>query len=235
MSNSLWPPWIEAHWDSSSFTISQRLLKLMSIESMVPFNHLILLVPFLLLPSISPASRSFPMSHLFASDGQSIGASNEYSGLISFRTDWSPCRSRDSQESSSTQFESINSFVLSLLLWINSHIHTRLLEKPWPWLYGPLLAKWCLCFLICCCSFSSKEQASFNLVTAVTIHSDFGAQEKSICPCFHFFLFYFPWSDGMPWSWCGLGRDALFNMLLWMVYSIWFFCSIFLFSYYDFP
>ena len=35
-------------------------------------------------------------------------------------------------------------------LWSNSHIHTWLLEKPWLWIDGPLLAKWCLCFLICC-------------------------------------------------------------------------------------
>ena len=80
-------PWTTVLQASLSFTISQRLLKLTSIESMVPFNHLILLVPFLLLPSIFPASRSFPMSHLFTSDAQSTGASNEYSGLISFRID----------------------------------------------------------------------------------------------------------------------------------------------------
>ena len=63
-------------------------------------------------------------------------------------------------------------------VWSNSHIHTWLLEKPLLWLYDPLLAKWCLCFLICyvCHSFSTKEQLSFNFTVAVTIHSDFGAQ-----------------------------------------------------------
>ena len=61
----------------------------------MPSKHLILCCPLLLLPSIFPASGSFPMSGLFASSGQSIGVfsfsispSNEYSGLISFRTDW---------------------------------------------------------------------------------------------------------------------------------------------------
>ena len=57
---------------------------------------------------------------------------------------------------------------------------------------------WCLCFLICCLgyvSFSSKEQASFNFMAAVTIDSDFGAQENKICHC-HCFPIYFPWSDG---------------------------------------
>ena len=78
-----------------SFTISQRLLKLMSIESVMPSNRLILCCPLLLLPSIFPSISVFPMSWLFLSGGQSIGASassispsNEYSGLISFRIDW---------------------------------------------------------------------------------------------------------------------------------------------------
>ena len=75
-------------------TNSQSLLKLTSIESVMPSNHLILCRPILLLPSIFPSLRSFPMSQFFASGGQSIGVSfsispsNEYSGLISFRMDW---------------------------------------------------------------------------------------------------------------------------------------------------
>ena len=44
--------------------------------------------------------------------------------------------------------------------------------------------------------FSSKEQALLNFMAAVAIHCDFGAQEKKICHCFHFFLMYLPWSDG---------------------------------------
>ena len=55
-----------------------------------------------------------------------------------------------------------------------------------------------------CHSFSSKEQESFNFMAAVTIHSDFGAQENEVCHCFHFFLHLFAmkWWDWMPWSWC---------------------------------
>ena len=61
---------------SLSITISQSLLKLMSIESVMPSNHLILCHPLLLLPSIFPVIRVFfPISQLFTSDGQSIGAS----------------------------------------------------------------------------------------------------------------------------------------------------------------
>ena len=88
-------PWTTALQASLSFTISQSLLRLMPIESVMRSNHLILCHLLLLLPSIFPASGSFPMSQFFASGGQSIGASasaispsNVYSGLISFRTDW---------------------------------------------------------------------------------------------------------------------------------------------------
>ena len=76
------------------FTISQSLLRLMSMESVMPSNHLILCRPLLLLPSIFPSIRVFLMSQLFESGGQSTGVhfsispSNAYSGLISFRTDW---------------------------------------------------------------------------------------------------------------------------------------------------
>ena len=52
-----------------------------------------------------------------------------------------------------------------------------------------LSAKRCFCFLICCLgllNFPSKEQASFNIMSAITVHSDFGAQENKICHCFHF-------------------------------------------------
>ena len=88
--------WTVAHQASLSFTISQSLLKLMSVESVMPSNHLILCRPLLLLPSIFPSIRVFQMSHFFISGGQSIGASfsfnispsNEHTGLISFRMDW---------------------------------------------------------------------------------------------------------------------------------------------------
>ena len=79
--------WTAACQASLSITNYRSLLKLMSIESMMPSNHLILCRPLLLPPSIFPSLRSFPMSQFCASGGQSfsISASNEYSGLISFR------------------------------------------------------------------------------------------------------------------------------------------------------
>ena len=87
-------PWTAACQASLFITNSWSLLKLISTESVMPSNHLILCHPFLLLPSIFPESRSFQMSQFFASSGQSIRVSasaclsNEYSGLISFSTDW---------------------------------------------------------------------------------------------------------------------------------------------------
>ena len=65
--------WTAAHLTSLSFTVSWSLLKLMSIGAMMLSNHLILCFPLLLLPSIFPASGSFPVSRLIIAGGQSIG------------------------------------------------------------------------------------------------------------------------------------------------------------------
>ena len=88
-------PWTAALQASLSFTISQSLLKLMSIESVMPSNHLILCHLLLLLPSIFPSIRVFSNEsalHIrwpkYWSFSFSISPSNEYSGLISFRMDW---------------------------------------------------------------------------------------------------------------------------------------------------
>ena len=88
-------PWTAAYQASLSFTISWSLLKLMSIESMMPFNHLILCHPLLLLPSVFPSIRVFfqwvsslhQMARVLELQLQH-SPSNEYSGLISFRIDW---------------------------------------------------------------------------------------------------------------------------------------------------
>ena len=114
--------WTAACQASLSFTISQSLLKLMSIESVLPSNHLILCHPLLFLPSIFPSIRVFsdesallirwPKYWSF-----SISPSNEYSGLISFRMDWFDLLAvhRTLESSSAPQFKSIDSSVLSLL------------------------------------------------------------------------------------------------------------------------
>ena len=117
-------PWTIACQVSLSITSTQSLLKLMSIESVMPPNHLLLCHPLLLLPLIFPSIRSFPVSWFFPSGSQSIGASVSASVLPKNIQGWSPLglagmislSPRDPQESSPTpQFKSINSLVLSLL------------------------------------------------------------------------------------------------------------------------
>ena len=95
MSDSLWPPWTAAHQAYLSINNSWSLLKLMSIELVMPSNHLILCCSLLLLPSIFPSIRVFSnesVLHIswpkYWSLSFSISPSNEYSGLISFRMDW---------------------------------------------------------------------------------------------------------------------------------------------------
>ena len=88
-------PWTAVQKASLFFTISWSLLKLMSIESVMPSNHLVLCHPLLLLTSIFPNIGVFSNEsalHIrwpkFWSFGYNISPSNEYSGLISFRIDW---------------------------------------------------------------------------------------------------------------------------------------------------
>ena len=87
--------WTAAHQASLSITNSRSLLKLMSIKSVMPSNHLILCHPLLLLPSIFPSIRVFSNESVLQirwpktwSFSFSISPSNEYSGLISFRIHW---------------------------------------------------------------------------------------------------------------------------------------------------
>ena len=119
-------PWTAAHQASLSITISQSLLKLMPIESVMPTNHLILCCPLLLLPSIFPGIRVFSSELTLCirwpkywSFNFSVSPSNEYSGLISFRIDWFDflaVQGTDSQESSPMpQFKNINFLMLSFL------------------------------------------------------------------------------------------------------------------------
>ena len=98
----------------------QSLFKLMSKESVMPSNHLVLCHPLLLLPSVFPSIRVFfteSALHIrwpkYWSFGFSISLSNEYSGLISFRIDWFVLFAVP-ESSPASQLESINSLALSL-------------------------------------------------------------------------------------------------------------------------
>ena len=124
---------------SLSFTISQSLLKLMSTESVMPSNHLILGCPLLLLPSIFPSIRVFPANQLSTSGGQSIGVSASASVLPMNTQDWSTLgwtgwislQSKGlSRVLANTTVQNRQFFSTQLSLWSSSHIHTWLLEKP---------------------------------------------------------------------------------------------------------
>ena len=137
-----------------------------------------------------------------------ISPCNEYSGLISLKLilwnqDWlvsSPWCPRDSWESSpAPQFESIISSALSLLhsptltsvpdYWRDHSLdYTDLCQQSGVFDFP--------CTVYICHSFPAEKQPSFNFMAAVTIRSDFRAQEKEICHYFHLFPFYLPWSDG---------------------------------------
>ena len=135
LSDSLWPRGPQA---SLSITNSQSLPKLMSTESVMPSNHLILCRPLLLLPSILPSIRVFSSElalHIrwpkHWSFSFSISHSNEYSGLISFRMDWLDFLAVQGTLKSLLQEHSSKASILQqAALWSKSHIHTWPLEKP---------------------------------------------------------------------------------------------------------
>ena len=117
-------PWITACQASLSITNSRNSLRLMSIKTVMPPNHLILCHPLLLLPSVFPSIRAFSNEsalHIrwpkYWSFSFNISPSNEHPGLISFTKDWLDFLTvQGTQESSPTpQFKSINSLVLSFL------------------------------------------------------------------------------------------------------------------------
>ena len=136
----------------------------MSIESVMLHNHFILCHPLLLLPSVF---QSFPVSQLFTSGGQSIGASASVlpmniqgwfplglTGLISLLSKGL------SRMFSSTIVWKHQFFAAQPSLWSSCHIHTWLLEKPLSadlCYYRLWWAKWCLCFLICYLGSSSEK------------------------------------------------------------------------------
>ena len=129
-------PWTTALQTSLSITDTRSLLKLMSIESVMPYNHRILCHFLLLPPSIFPGIRVFSNEsdlHIrwpkYWSFSFSISPSNEYSGLTSFRIDRLDLLAVQETLKSLLQHHSSKASILQLSLQYNSHIHTQLLEK----------------------------------------------------------------------------------------------------------
>ena len=129
-------PWTAAHQASLSFTISQNLLKLMSIESVMPSNHLILCCP-LLLPSTFPSIRVFSSESVLHIKWPkywsfSVSPSNEYSGLISFRMDWLDLLAVPETLKNLLQHHCSKIYILqhsSFFMIKLSHLYTWILEK----------------------------------------------------------------------------------------------------------
>ena len=192
-------PWTAAHQASLSITKSRSLFKLLSIESVMPYNHLILCHPLLLLPPIPLSIRVFSNESTlrirwpkYWSFSFNISPSNERPGLISFRVDWlHHLQSKGlSRVFSNTTVQKHQFFCTQLSLWSNSHIHT------WQWktialtrwtsvgkvmsLLSNMLSRFVIAFL---------PRSKCLLISC----SDFGAQEYKVSHCF---LIYLPWSDG---------------------------------------
>ena len=154
--------WTAACKVSLSIINSQSLLKLMSIELVMSSNNLNLCCPLLLLPSILPSIRVFSNESVlpimwpkYWSFSFSIRPSNEYPGLISFRMNWFYLLSVQGTLKSLLQYHSSKaSFLQHSNFFIVQLSHPYMTIGKTIALTIPLLAKQCLCFLICCLDLS---------------------------------------------------------------------------------
>ena len=190
MSNSL-RPHMDCSQASLSITNSLSLLKLMSMESVMPSNHLILCHPLLLPPSIFPSIRVFSNESLlrfrwpkYCSFSFSISSSNEYSGLISFRMNWLDLLAVQGTLKSLLQHHSSKASVLrhsALFIVQLSHPYVTT-GKTIAWTRQTFVGKvMSLLFNMLSrlvINFLPKEQASFNFMAAGPICSDFGAPKN---------------------------------------------------------
>ena len=125
-------PWTAARQASLSITNSQSLLKLMSIESVMPSNHVILCHPFLLPPSIFPSIRVFSKESVLCirwpkywSFSFSLSPSNEYSGLISCRMDWLDLLAVQGTLKGLLQYHNSKAYIyVCVCIYICIHTHT---------------------------------------------------------------------------------------------------------------
>ena len=179
----------------------------MSIESVMPSNHLILYCPLLLLPSIFPSIRVFSNESVLSirwpkywSFNFSISPSNEYSGLISFRIDWFDFAVQGTLKSL-LQHHNLRASVL----WCSAIFMVQL-SHPYMTIGKTIaLTRWTFVGRVMSLLLnnavyvghvyvapSSKEQASFNFMASVTVCSDFGATKYKVSHCFHCFSIYLP-------------------------------------------
>ena len=196
--------WTAALQASLSITNSQSLLKLMSIVSVMPSNHLILCRPLLLLPSAFPSIRDFSKESVlrircpkYWSFSISISPFNEYLGLISLRIDWLDLLAVQGTLKSLLQHHSSKASILwhsAFFIVQLSHPYmttgktialTRrtFVDKVMSLLFN-MLSRLVMAFL--------PRRKLLNFMAAVTICSDFGTQENKVYHCFHCFPIYLP-------------------------------------------
>ena len=190
---------------------SAEVGSIMSIDLVIPSNHLILCSPLLPLPSIFPSIRVFSNElglhnrwPKYWNFSFSISPSSEYSRLI-FRIDWldllavqGTLKSLFQHHSSKASIFRRSAFFMVQLSHPYMTIGKTITLTLWTFV-GKVMSLLFNMLSIVLRSFSSKEQASFNFMATVTICSDFGAQERKVCHCFHCFPIYLPWSDGTGW------------------------------------
>ena len=181
-------PWTEARQASLSIANFKSLLKLMSIELVMPNNHLILCCPLLLLPSIFPSIRVFsnesPLRIRWQKDWRfcfNISPFNEHSGLISLRMDWLALLAV--QETLKSLLQCHSSKVS--ILWCSAFFTVQLSHPYMTTGKTTALTRWTFVGKVISLlfnmlsrlviSFPSKEQVSFNFMAAITICSDFRA------------------------------------------------------------
>ena len=207
MSDSLQPHKLQyARLPCPSVTLS--LLKLLSIESMMPSNHLILFWP--------PSSHALDLFHhqdLFQESALrlrwpkywsfsfSISPYNEYSGLISFRIGWFDLAVQGTLKSLLQHHNSKASILrCSAFFMVHLSHRTWLLEKPQLWLYRLLLAKWYLCFLICYLGLLQLffQRSKCLLISWLQSLSTVILEPKEMKSATVSILFpiYLPWNDG---------------------------------------
>ena len=175
----------------------------MSIKLVIPFNYLILCRPLLLLPSVFPSIRVFSKEsglHIrwakYWSFSFSISPSNEHSGLISFSIDWLDLLAVQGTLKSLHQHHSSKASILwhsAYLIFKHSHPYMTtgktIALSRWTFvgkvmsLLFNMLSRLVIAFL--------PRSKHLNFMAAVTICSDFEAQENKVCHCFHCFLHLF--------------------------------------------
>ena len=202
-------PWIAARQSSPSITNSESLLKPMSIESVMPSNHLILCHPLLLLPPIPPSIRVFSSESTLHmrwpkhwSFSFSISPSNEHPGLISFRMDWLDLLAVQGTLKSLLQHHSSKPSIFR-----HSTVFRVQLSHPYM-STGKTIALTRRTFLGKVMSLlfnmhsrlviTFRPRSKCLLISWLQSPSAviFGAPQKKVWHCFHCLPIYFPWSDG---------------------------------------